>query len=258
MKVALTIAGSDPSGGAGIQADLKTFTCLGVYGTAVVTALTIQNTTGVQEVVRVPSDLLRKQLTALLEDVPIQAVKTGLIIGTETIEIIQAHLKKYDLTSYVLDPIIRSSSGFPVLKKDEVEVLKKLLLPLALLVTPNLQEAEQLTGLTIRNERDMERAAKEIQGMGPQAVLVKGGHLEGAAVDILYDGTKIMRFRKPRITRLRIHGAGCVLSSAIVAGLARGLSLPRAIKQAKAFVYEAIKQAVPLGQGRIPLNLLKD
>ncbi len=258
MKVALTIAGSDPSGGAGIQADLKTFTRLGVYGTAVVTALTIQNTTGIQEVVRVPSDLFRKQLATLLEDVPIQAVKTGMILDAETIEIIQEHLKKYGVTSYVLDPIIRSSNGFPVLSKNDVEILKKLLFPLAMLVTPNLKEVEQLTGLIIRNERDMEQAAKEIQGMGPQAVLVKGGHLEGAAVDVLYDGTKIMRFRRPRITRKRIHGAGCVLSSAIVAGLARGLSLPKSIQQAKAFVYRAIQQAKPLGQGRMPLNLLKE
>ena len=258
MKVALTIAGSDPSGGAGIQADLKTFTRLGVYGTAVVTALTIQNTVGIEEVVKVPSDLLRKQLATLLSDVTIHAVKTGMILDAETIEIIHEHLKKYSLNSYVLDPIIRSTSGFILIKKEDIDILKKLLFPMAMLITPNLTEAERLTGITIRNEQDMEQVAKEIHRMGPRAVLVKGGHLEGEAVDVLYDGKKMMRLRKPRIGRKRIHGAGCVLSSAIVAGLAKGLSLPRAVQQAKGFVHRAIQGAKPLGQGHIPLNLLEN
>ena len=257
MKVALTIAGSDPSGGAGVQADLKTFTRLKVYGTAVITALTVQNTTGIRHVIKVPSDILRKQITTLFEDFTIRAVKTGMILSTETIEIIHQQLKKYDISLYVLDPIIRSSNGFPILKKDEIETLKKLLFPLALLVTPNLHEAELLTGLAIRNERDMEQAAKEIRALGPRAVLVKGGHLEGNAIDVFYDGTKTVKYQKPRIAQKRLHGAGCVLSSAIVAGLVMGLSLPQAIQQAKTFVQHAIKRAIPVGQGAVPLNLLE-
>jgi hydroxymethylpyrimidine/phosphomethylpyrimidine kinase len=192
----------------------------------------------------------------LLEDVPVQSAKTGMLLGMESIEIVQDVIKKYGVSNYVLDPIIRSSSGFPILQKEEVEVLKKLLLPLAALVTPNIYEAERLTGMTVRTERDMERAAQEIQGLGPGSVLVKGGHLEGPAVDVLYDGAKIAFFRKPRLGQRRVHGAGCVLSSAIVAGLAKGLALPKAVQQAKAFVFKAIREAVPVGQGRLPLHLL--
>lgn len=259
MKVALTVAGSDPTGGAGIQADLKTFATLKVHGAAVVASLTIQNTQGIQEVVKIPPDLLRKQITTLLDDMKIHAVKTGMLLDGESIEIVGELLKKYRLVQYVLDPIVRSSTGFPILKKDDVELLKKTLLPLARVVTPNLKEAEALTGLSVRTEKEMERAGMEIHAMGPRYVLIKGGHLEGDdALDLLVGESGIQRFRKARIRGRRLHGTGCVLSAAITAGLAVGLNVPQAVRKAKAFVHKAIRSSVTAGHGRQILNFTPD
>ncbi len=259
MKVALTIAGSDPTGGAGIQADLRTFANFNVHGAAVIASLTIQNTLGIQEVVKIPPDLLRKQITTLLDDVTVHAVKTGMLLDGETIEIVGELLKKYHLTRYVLDPIIRSSTGYPILKKDDIELLKTTLLPQALLVTPNLKEAEALTGRPVRTEKEMERAAIEIHALGPRYVLVKGGHLEdGAALDLLVGGVKTRRFRKPRVQGRRLHGAGCVFSAAITAGLAAGLNVEQAVRKAKNFVHPAIRSAASVGKGRQLLNLTSD
>ncbi len=256
MKVALTIAGSDPTGGAGIQADLRTFAKFNVHGAAVIASLTIQSTVGIQEVVKIPPDLLRKQLMTLLDDVTVHAVKTGMLLDGETLEIIGELLKKYRLSRYVLDPIIRSSTGYPILKKDDIELLKKILLPQALLVTPNLKEAEALTGLSVQTEKEMERAAMEIHSLGPRYVLVKGGHLDGdVALDLLVGGSKTQRFRKPRVQGRRLHGAGCVYSAAITAGLASGLTVEQAVRKAKRFVHQAILFAVPIGKGRQLLNL---
>jgi hydroxymethylpyrimidine/phosphomethylpyrimidine kinase len=259
LKVALTIAGSDPTGGAGIQADLRTFARYKVHGSAVIASLTIQSTQGIQEVVKIPPDLLRKQLSTLLDDVSVQAVKTGMLLDGETIEIVGQTLEKYRLDRYVLDPIIRSSTGFPILKKDDIELLKKILLPRALLVTPNLKEAEALSGMSARTEKEMERAALEIQALGPRYVLVKGGHLEGGdAVDVLVGGSKPRRFRKPRIPSRRLHGAGCIYSAAITAGLAGGLSIESSVRKAKTLVHHAIRSAASVGQGRQLLNLSID
>jgi hydroxymethylpyrimidine kinase/phosphomethylpyrimidine kinase len=256
LKVALTIAGSDPTGGAGIQADLRTFANFNVHGAAVIASLTIQSSLGIQEVVKIPPDLLRKQISTLLDDVTVHAVKTGMLLDGETLEIVAELLKKYRLTRYVLDPIIRSSTGYSILKKDDVELLKKTLLPQALLVTPNLKEAEALTGLSVRTEKEMERAAIEIHAMGPRYVLVKGGHLEDeAAVDLLVGGSKTLRFRKPRVQDRRLHGAGCIFSAAITAGLAAGLTVEQAVRKAKNFVHRAIRSAVLIGKGRQVLNL---
>jgi len=259
LKVALTIAGSDPTGGAGIQADLRTFAKFNVHGAAVIASLTIQNSLGIQAVVKIPPDLLRKQISTLLDDVTVHAVKTGMLLDGETLEIVAELLKKKRLTRYVLDPIIRSSTGFPILKKEDVELLKKILLPQAFLVTPNLKEAEALTGLSVRTEKEMERAGKEIHAMGPRFVLVKGGHLEAeAAVDLLVGGSKTLRFRKPRVPDRRLHGAGCIFSAAITAGLAAGLTVEGSVRKAKAFVHQAIRSAVLIGKGRQVLNLTLD
>lgn len=259
MKVALTIAGSDPTGGAGIQADLRTFANLNIHGTAVIASLTIQNTLGIQEVVKIPPDLLRKQITTLLEDIKVQAVKTGMLLDGESIEIVAELLKKYHLTHYVLDPIVRSSTSFPILKKDDIEILKKALLPLALVVTPNLKEAEALTGLSVRTEKEMERAGMEIHAMGPRYVLVKGGHLESDdALDLLIGDSGTQRFRRARVRGRRLHGAGCVLSAAITAGLAAGLNVPQAVRKAKGFVHQAIRTSLSVGHGRQLLNLTSD
>ncbi len=251
MAIALTVAGSDPSGGAGIQADLKTFTVLGVDGAAVVTALTIQNSQDVHEVVKVPPDILRKQLVALFEDLPMAAVKTGILMDGEQIRILQELFEQYGVRRYVLDPIVRSSKGFPFLKKEDVELLKRHLFPLATIVTPNLQEVEALTGILVTQEDDMVKAAKAVQAFGPRAVLIKGGHLESAvAVDILYDGTTVTRFEAPRHHGRPFHGAGCIFSAAIAARLAEGLEVPQAVAEAKQCVTAAI-EAVPTSGGRL-------
>ncbi|HEY4485234.1 MAG TPA: bifunctional hydroxymethylpyrimidine kinase/phosphomethylpyrimidine kinase [Nitrospiria bacterium] len=255
LKTALTIAGSDPSGGAGIQADLRAFARMGVHGTAVISSLTIQNTQGIQEVIKIPPDLLRKQIATLLDDMPVQAVKTGILQDAETIGIVSEQIKKYSLSNYVLDPIIRSSSGFWILKKDDIELLKKYLFPSAFLVTPNLGEAEALTGISIRTEKDILRAANEIRGMGARYVLVKGGHADGPAMDILVGPSLVRRFSKPRVRDVRLHGAGCVLSAAITAGLAQGLGPEAAVRRAKNFVHQAIRTSAAVGRGRRVLNL---
>lgn len=255
MKVALTIAGSDPTGGSGLQADLATFSRFKVHGAAVVSSLTIQNTVGIQEVVKIPSELLRKQMTQLLEDLPVDAAKTGILLDAETIEVVCDLLDKYPIKFLVVDPIIRSSTGYWILKKDELDALKKNLLPRAYLLTPNLAEAEALTGLSVRTEKEMERAGREIKGMGPKHVLIKGGHLEGPAVDILVGGRKPKRYQAQRIHGKRPHGAGCAYSAGITAGLARGMALDRAVAQAKAHVHRAIRSSQALGKGRHLLDL---
>jgi len=225
----------------------------------VIASLTIQSSLGIQAVVKIPPDLLRKQMAALLDDVTVHAVKTGMLLDGETLEIVAELIKKYRLTRYVLDPIIRSSTGYSILKKDDVELLKKTLLPQAFLVTPNLKEAEALTGLSVRTEKEMERAAIEIHAMGPRYVLVKGGHLEDeAAVDLLVEGSKPLRFRKPRVQNRRLHGAGCIFSAAITAGLASGLTVEQAVRKAKNFTHRAIRSAVLIGKGRQVLNLTSD
>ena len=255
VKVALTIAGSDPTGGAGIQADLRTFSSFRVHGAAVISSLTIQDTRGMLEVVKIPPEIFRKQLAVLLEDVRVDAVKTGMLIDSETIEITGKILEQFQLTQYVLDPIIRSTSGYRILKEEELDALKKNLFPKAFLLTPNVGEAEALTGLSIRTEEDMERAGHQIKLMGPRYVLEKGGHLKGAALDLLVGGTEVRRFVKPRVRGKRLHGAGCILSASITAGLARGLKITDAVREAKDFVHEAIRSATRIGKGRHVLDV---
>lgn len=256
MIMALTISDSDPTGGGGIQADLKTFACFKVHGVAAISSLTIQNTRGIQEVVKIPSDLLRKQLATLLDDVRVDAVKTGSLLDRETIEIVSEFVTKYDLRRYVLDPVIRSSTGYWILKKEDLDFLRKTLLPRAWMITPNLHDAEVLVGWPIENEKEMKKAALEIKAMGPRYVLIKGGHLEGPAVDLLIGGGRpAQAFRKPRIRDRHLQGAGCVLSAAITAGLAQGLSAESSVRKAKAFVHAAIQSAIAIGHGRQLLNL---
>lgn len=257
MKVALTIAGSDPSGGSGIQADLKTFTVLRVYGTAVLTTLTIQSSQDVHEVVKIPPDILTKQLVALFEDVPIAAVKTGILLDGEQIRILHELFERYAVRRYVLDPIVRSPKGFPFLKKEDVELLKRHLFPLATVVTPNLHEVEALTGIVVTHEEDMHKAAKAIQAFGPRYVLIMGGQLDSAvALDLLYDGTTFKRFEAVKRLGQPFHGAGGILTAAITAGLAQGLEVPEAVAEAKQCVTAAIEDALAIGGGRATPNIL--
>ncbi len=250
IKRVLTIAGSDPTAGAGLQADLRVFTQLNVYGMAVPTAITIQNTRGVKEIMPLSDGSVRKQLKTLLEDVKIDAVKTGMLLTKENILSIEEAFKKYRIKSFVLDPIIKSGTGVGLLKKDALLLLKERLFPLALVITPNINEAEALTGIKIKDEKDVILAAKILYQMGPRHVLIKGGHLKKEPTDFLFDGKKFIVFKGKRARGFKLHGAGCVFSAAITAYLAKGMSVEEAVGEAKGFINKAIKRAVAIGRGK--------
>jgi hydroxymethylpyrimidine/phosphomethylpyrimidine kinase len=251
--IALTIAGSDPSGGAGIQADLKTFHQLGVYGQAVITLITVQNSLRLSRIEVLPADLVAEQLSAVLEDYPPAAAKTGALGSTAIVEAIACMVEKYRFP-LVVDPVMVSKHGRRLLPQETVESMLKWLLPVAALVTPNLAEAEVLTGLSIHTTGDMREAAWKLHRAGARAVLVKGGHLEGDPVDVLLDGVDLREFTAPRIATRHTHGTGCTYSAAITAGLARGLALNDAVARAKEFISEAIRTNPGLGHGSGPVN----
>ena len=253
IPTALTIAGSDPSGGAGIQADLKTFHQHKVYGMAVVTLLTVQNTRGVQAVYRMKPSQVIRQIEAVLPDIPPQAAKTG-ALGDAAIIRAVARCACHFHFPLVIDPVMISKHGAPLLEKKAIRVFIKELLPYAVLVTPNLCEAEVLSGVKVRDLESMEKAACRIAGFGPGAVLVKGGHLKGEAVDLFYQEGKIRLLTASRIKTRHTHGTGCTYSAAITAGLARGKSLFEAVTSAKKFITGAILTAPGLGKGMGPVN----
>jgi hydroxymethylpyrimidine/phosphomethylpyrimidine kinase len=258
--IALTIAGSDSSGGAGIQADIKTFTVHGVYGASVITALTAQNTLGVRGVHAIPPDFVALQLAAVLEDLEVGATKTGMLANAEIIEAIAQAPGIAAIGKLVVDPVMIATSGDRLLEPSALEVLRGELLPRAALVTPNLQEAALLCDQTIADTMaKMEVQGRRILDMGCEAVLIKGGHGEGEeAVDLLFTAAGIERFAAPRIATRHTHGSGCTLSAAITANLARGLALERAVGEAKAFVSAAIASAAAhtVGRGVAPLDHL--
>lgn len=254
MKKVLTIAGSDCSGGAGIQADLKTFSAHGVYGMSVITAITAQNTQGVFAVQNIDPDIIGKQLDAVFEDIEVDAVKVGMVSVPETIEIIAAKLRQYNAPSVVIDPVMVSKSGFRLLQPEAQAKLISQLLPLATVVTPNIPEAEDITGQTIVTLEDMQNAAQAIYDMGAKNVLVKGGHREADATDILFDGTDFYYFPAPRIASTNTHGTGCSLSSAIASSLGKGSDVFDAVRQGKDFITVAIEQAYPVGKGVGPIH----
>ena len=252
---AMTIAGSDSGGGAGIQADLKTFAALGVYGTSVLTAITAQNTLGVTAIHEVPTDLIRAQIEAVVSDIGADAVKTGMLSSVEIIETVAEEVRRLGLITLVVDPVMVAKGGDRLLREDAVEALRSKLLPLATVVTPNGPEAEVLTGIKVQTPEDARRAAKEIVGMGAGSVVVKGGHLSDAeATDTFYDGNEFREFRAPRIGTKNTHGTGCTFASAIAAGLAKGLGLEEAVGRAKEYVTEAIRANLEIGAGHGPLN----
>ena len=251
--IALTIAGSDPGGGAGLQADLKTFHQFRVYGTSVVTLITVQNTIRNSRVEMLGTDLVGQQLDAVLEDLPPHAIKTG-ALGTAAI--IEAIASRRFACPLVIDPVTIGKHGALLMDTDAQSALRRLLLPRAALVTPNLDEAAQLAGIPVQDVPSMQEAAKRIAGLGAQSVLVKGGHLTGDAVDVLWHEGIFTEFRSSRIDTRHTHGTGCVYSAAIAASLARGIPLTEAVRQAKEFVHEAISTAPGLGAGSGPLNLL--
>jgi hydroxymethylpyrimidine/phosphomethylpyrimidine kinase len=248
---ALTVAGSDSSGGAGIQADLKTFAALGVYGVSAITAVTAQNTLGVVAVEPLAADFVTAQIEAVAGDIDLQAVKTGMLATAAIVEAVTAAVDELDLPRVVVDPVLVSTSGDPLLDGDGIEVMKAELLPRALVVTPNLPEAEILSGYPIRSTEDIQEAARRIHDLGPTAVLITGGHGRGdVVVDVLYDGDRFLEFRTERVSEANVHGTGCTLSAAVAAYLAQGLPLEQAAERAQGYVAGAIRQALAVGQGQ--------
>ena len=258
----MTIAGSDSGGGAGIQADLKTFAALGVYGTSTLTAITAQNTQAVTAVHEVPTDVIAAQIDAVVSDIGVDAVKTGMLSSSAIIECVAASLEKHagvpGARRLVVDPVMIAKSGDALLREEAVGTLRDRLLPLAAVVTPNIPEAETLTGLSIQSAKDVEAAARSIIGMGAKSVVIKGGHREGPATDVYFNGANFREFTAPRIDTANTHGTGCTFASAVAAGLAKGLDAEAAIGQAKNYVTEAIRRSFSIGQGHGPLNHFHD
>ena len=253
---ALTIAGSDSGGGAGIQADLKTFSAFRVFGMSAITAVTAQNSVGVQGVFNLPAEFVTRQIDSVLSDFGADAVKIGMLSTAPIVGAVADRLRAFagegrrvDPLRIVLDPVMIAKSGDPLLQADARAALIKELLPLALIVTPNLHEAEALAGMPVANEQDMEEAARRILALGPQNVLVKGGHLRDSATDILWNGRDLTRFTAPRLASTSTHGTGCTYASAIAACLARGHALRDAISEAKAYVTAAIREGFQTGRG---------
>jgi len=246
---ALTIAGSDSGGGAGIQADLKTFSAFRVFGMSVITAVTAQNSLGVQGVENLPPAFVARQLRSVLEDFGADAAKCGMLSTAPIIEAVAAELTGHRIEKLVVDPVMVAKSGDQLLQPEARVALADRILPLALLVTPNLPEAEVLAGMRVAEPEDMEEAARRIHLMGPRYVLVKGGHLKGDATDLLWNGREFTRFSTPRIDSQNTHGTGCTFSAAIAAGLARGQALGDAIRSAKAYVTRAIREGFQAGRG---------
>ncbi len=254
MKTALTIAGSDSSGGAGIQADIKTMTAYGVYAMSAITALTAQNTTGVIDIMEVTPEFLGKQLDSIFVDIFPDAVKIGMVSSARLIETIAEKLKFYNAKNIVVDPVMISTSGSKLLHDDAIETLKKYLFPQAVLLTPNIPEASVLSGVSINNEADMIKAAEIISNEYGCAVLCKGGHNVNDANDLLYWDHQYKWFIGERIDNKNTHGTGCTLSSAIASGLAKGIDLETSIQLAKEYISGALKAMLDLGKGRGPLN----
>ena len=255
LPIALTIAGSDSGGGAGIQADLKTFHAFGVFGTSAITAVTVQNTMGVSGFHAIPAETVRAQIHAVAEDLRPGAIKTGMLATAELVETVAASIEEARLENYVLDPVMVATSGARLLDTDAESAIVEHLLPLCTVVTPNLDEAAILAGFAIDDEAGMRRAAEALVARGARAALVKGGHLKAEElVDVLFDGTDFHVWRRARIDTTSTHGTGCTLSAAIAAGLARGRPLRSAVDDALDYVYRASLDAPGLGSGYGPLN----
>ena len=254
MKKVLTIAGSDCSGGAGIQADIKTITAHKMYAMSAITALTAQNTTGVYGIFEATPEFVGQQLDCIFEDIRPDAVKIGMVSNIEIIEVIADKLKKYDAENIVVDPVMVSTSGSKLLSDNAIDALKTHLFSIATVITPNIPEAEVLTGFAIQTKEDMLKAAEEIAKLTSGSVLVKGGHLEGCADDLLFTKGSAQWFEGPKIDNPNTHGTGCTLSSAIACNLAAGHDLAESIKKAKEYITGALKANLKLGRGRGPLN----
>lgn len=254
VQTALTIAGSDSGGGAGIQADLKTFLALGVHGTSAICALTAQNTMGVSDVHEVPPEFVREQIMQVATDFEVGATKTGMLSNARLVEVVADAVREFGLANLVVDPVFVSKNQDVLLSHGGIDALATKLFPLAAVITPNLQEASLLSGVEAGNLAQMREAARRLYDLGPENVLVKGGHLLEDAVDLLFDGIGFHEFRAERFDSKNTHGTGCTLSAAIAAGLAKGLTVPEAVGRAKDYVTGAIRNGLEVGGGFGPAN----
>ncbi|WP_057762968.1 bifunctional hydroxymethylpyrimidine kinase/phosphomethylpyrimidine kinase [Cytobacillus praedii] len=254
MKTALTIAGSDSGGGAGIQADLKAFSAHGVYGMSVITAVTAQNTVEVRSVQDIETSIIKDQIEAVFDDIRVDAVKIGMLSSAKTAETVAASLQKYEPAIVVLDPVMVSKGGHHLLQSDAISVLKEKIIPMATIITPNIPEAEVLVRGNIQSAEDMLEACRSMQSLGAKAVLLKGGHLNGEPNDLLFDGEIFTWINGTRIHTKNTHGTGCTLSSAIAANLANGASLIDAVQEAKKYITLAITHSLEIGNGHGPTH----
>jgi hydroxymethylpyrimidine/phosphomethylpyrimidine kinase len=251
---ALTIAGSDSGGGAGIQADLKTFAALGVYGTSALTAITAQNTRAVLAIAEVPEEVVALQIDAVLEDIGADAVKTGMLSSAAIVETVADRIEAWDARPLVVDPVMVAKSGDNLLQPAAVRAVQRTLLPLALVVTPNIPEAIVLSGRPVGTLAEMQDAARAIAGLGPRFVVIKGGHREGEPTDLVFDGEEFTELTAERVDTTNTHGTGCTFAAAIAAYLAHGLEPLPAIAAAKQYLTEALRQSYPIGAGHSPVN----
>jgi hydroxymethylpyrimidine/phosphomethylpyrimidine kinase len=254
LPVALTIAGSDSGGGAGIQADLKTFAALGVHGTSAITAVTAQNTLGVTDILELPVSLVSAQIAAVMEDIGAQAAKTGMLSSSAIIEAVAEAVERYRISRLVVDPVMVAKGGARLLREDAVEALRERLLPLAHVITPNLPEVEVLLGRAVRSLEERRRAARDLVAMGARAAVVNGGHAENDATDVYWDGRQLVELQGVRLSTANTHGSGCVFSAAIAAGLAKELDPLTAVREAKVFIQGAIAESIEIGHGHGPVN----
>jgi len=255
IPVALTIAGSDSGGGAGIQADLKTFAAFGVHGTSAITAITAQNTRTVSAIHEVPVRMIRAQIDSVVEDIGVQAAKTGMLASVEIIEAVAAAIQEHGIRNLVVDPVMVAKGGARLLHNDAIAALYRYLLPLAAVLTPNIPEAEVLLGRPLKTLDDRRQAARDLVALGPRAVVLKGGHVEAsAAIDIYWDGVEMVELTARRVATKNTHGSGCAFSAAITAGLAKGEDPLEAVEAAKAFITAAIEHSLELGSGHGPVN----
>ena len=250
----LTIAGSDSGAGAGIQADLKTFAANGVYGTSAITAITAQTTRGVKKIFPLAPGIVAAQIDAVAEDIGADAVKTGMLCNAAIVEIVARKIREHRLTNLVVDPVMVAKSGDLLLRKDAITALKRKLIPLAAVVTPNVPEAVALTGIQLNRMENFKEAARRILDMGAKSVVIKGGHRQGPAADLFYDGRNFREFGARRIRTRNTHGTGCTFASAIAANLAKGLKPEQAVERAKDYLTRAIEQSYSIGAGHGPVN----
>lgn len=254
MKNVLTIAGSDCSGGAGIQADLKTFSSLGTYGMSVITSVVAENTSRVISVHNVPVNIIKEQIDAVFEDITVDGIKIGMLNDIDTMKVVAEKLNQYKPVNVVVDPVMIAKGGHALMQKEALSSLKNEIIPFAYLLTPNIPEAEIIVGREINSIEDMKNAALKIHNMGSKNVLIKGGHLTGDAVDVLYMDGEFFTFTSKRINTKNTHGTGCTLSSAITAYIAKGHTVKDSVENAKNYVTKAIEHSLPIGKGNGPLN----